>query len=375
MVFGEIRDTVSLAGRVYDIEVDDVQRAFWVAYRASITYYPWYNEQVGKSVGGLLRFQSLAATGSEVSRGGSVIDIALSTQCAGSGRCLVACWHYFYWNEVHVVGNEPRYASGGYRVFGADGEAMSSHGVKAVSAPGGQASLGIRVPAPMADLTGDGVPEIVFSYSASQWRPGTPSIRHDSTQIVTVGNDVPLWELGRSAHSSVWQVDADGLPDVLLHGRTETIGYQGYTGLPLFVLATQRNLHPVTTGALKAGGGQRGVLLSLDTLLVYHFDFGTLATRRFTPTLFTLHPNYPNPFNPSTTVSYTLHFASYVKLTVFDVLGRRIRILEDNTQASGDYSVDWDGTDQSGQQVASGVYFIRLTASNQTETRKAVLVR
>ena len=77
------------------------------------------------------------------------------------------------------------------------------------------------------------------------------------------------------------------------------------------------------------------------------------------PTSFALKQNYPNPFNPRTTISYDIPTASYVNLRIFDVLGREIATLVDGEQQAGIYSVPFDGV-----QVASGVYYYRLTVSD-----------
>ncbi len=93
------------------------------------------------------------------------------------------------------------------------------------------------------------------------------------------------------------------------------------------------------------------------------------------PEVFELGQNYPNPFNPITAIRYSLHRPSLVNITVFNVLGQEVKTLEQGMQAAGSYETTWDGTDQAGQTVASGVYFYRITAGNYTETRKMVLLK
>jgi hypothetical protein len=88
-----------------------------------------------------------------------------------------------------------------------------------------------------------------------------------------------------------------------------------------------------------------------------------------------LHANHPNPFNPSTTIGYTLAAAERVRLTVFDTAGRRVRLLVDATESTGPHSVEFDGRDDAGSGLASGVYFYRLEAGNVTRTRKMVLLK
>ena len=78
----------------------------------------------------------------------------------------------------------------------------------------------------------------------------------------------------------------------------------------------------------------------------------------------------PNPFNPSTTIRYTLPKSSEVTLTIYDLLGREITTLVNKTQTPGEYSVLWNG-----QGHPSGIYICHLQAGNFTETRKLVLQR
>jgi hypothetical protein len=86
--------------------------------------------------------------------------------------------------------------------------------------------------------------------------------------------------------------------------------------------------------------------------------------------------NYPNPFNPVTTIRYTLPAASSVTLAVYDVAGRLVRTLvKDSMRPAGVCETQWNGTDANGHAVASGVYFYKLTAGTETLTRKAVILK
>ena len=87
------------------------------------------------------------------------------------------------------------------------------------------------------------------------------------------------------------------------------------------------------------------------------------------PTAFGLADNYPNPFNPSTTIGYALSAESAVRLEVFNIAGQRVRVLLDTHQPAGHYTVEWDTRDAQGQAVASGVYFYRLQASIDAAAR------
>ena len=83
-----------------------------------------------------------------------------------------------------------------------------------------------------------------------------------------------------------------------------------------------------------------------------------------------LDQNYPNPFNPVTVISYVLDKSGYVRLEVFDLLGRRVAVLADNQMPAGRHRATFNGSG-----LSSGVYLYRLSAGGYVETRKMVLVK
>jgi hypothetical protein len=89
----------------------------------------------------------------------------------------------------------------------------------------------------------------------------------------------------------------------------------------------------------------------------------------------TLYQNSPNPFNPTTTMSFTLPELVSVTLSIYDVEGRRVRTLVEETMKEGYHERIWDGTDANGTSVGSGVYFYRIRAGNRTITKKMVLLK
>lgn len=88
-----------------------------------------------------------------------------------------------------------------------------------------------------------------------------------------------------------------------------------------------------------------------------------------------LFQNYPNPFNPVTTISYQLPEPSVVRLTIYNLLGQKIRTLVQKHQPAGTYSAQWDGRDEQGRTSGSGIFFYRLQAGKYMETRKMMLMR
>lgn len=97
---------------------------------------------------------------------------------------------------------------------------------------------------------------------------------------------------------------------------------------------------------------------------------GGMTTPSGAPLTYSLAQNYPNPFNPRTHVQFTVAGIQFVVLKVYDVLGREVATLVNETKQPGEYSVDWDAGNQ-----PSGVYYYRMTAGSFVETRKLVLIR
>lgn len=98
-------------------------------------------------------------------------------------------------------------------------------------------------------------------------------------------------------------------------------------------------------------------------------------TNSAAPPRFALRQNYPNPFNPQTTIEYAISGSARVRVSIYDVGGRRILTLVDEEQRAGAHVARWDGRDEQGQPVASGVYFCQLVAGQQSASMKLVLLR
>ena len=98
-------------------------------------------------------------------------------------------------------------------------------------------------------------------------------------------------------------------------------------------------------------------------------------TFRNIPDEFALLQNVPNPFNPVTSIQFRLPEQSQVTLNVFDILGRKVRTLVNESKESGTYSVLWNGTTDSGESVGSGVYIYELTTPQFTSARKMIIIK
>ena len=93
------------------------------------------------------------------------------------------------------------------------------------------------------------------------------------------------------------------------------------------------------------------------------------------PTGFSLSNNYPNPFNPTTTIKYSVPSSENVRLVVYNMLGEEVKTLVNSEQGMGSYTVTWDGTSNMGSKVASGMYIYRLTAGKLVQSKKMILMK
>ncbi len=136
------------------------------------------------------------------------------------------------------------------------------------------------------------------------------------------------------------------------------------------------NIHVFYTNDKDAGGipqeegsatenPMRYMTYSADALLTTGIDEETNL-----PTSFALNQNYPNPFNATTTISFNLNVASNVTIDIYDITGAKVTTLMNEDLAAGEHHVNWDASD-----VASGVYYYKLTADGISETKQAVLIK
>ncbi len=122
-------------------------------------------------------------------------------------------------------------------------------------------------------------------------------------------------------------------------------------------------------------GGNDLADLAINVERAHSFDAVSANELIAKPESYALNPNYPNPFNPTTTISYALPEQSQVKMTVFDIRGQEILTLQDDVKPPGNYEVHWNGVDDSGNPASTGVYFCRLDADGFNQTIKMVLLR
>ena len=143
-------------------------------------------------------------------------------------------------------------------------------------------------------------------------------------------------------------------------------------------------LYDIGRAKVAAGGGEilsiattGGGKVRLESVEAAAFDGGALSvdlSAKVVPSAFTLHQNYPNPFNPATSFAIDFPTATDYTLTIYNITGQVVRSYNGHTQA-GKLTLHWDGTNEAGLSVASGVYFYRVDAGKFSAVRKMVLMK
>ena len=112
----------------------------------------------------------------------------------------------------------------------------------------------------------------------------------------------------------------------------------------------------------------------MDLLEVTKVPVG-VTQKDFQPASYNLFQNYPNPFNPSTVISYSIPKSSNVTLKIYDVLGREVKTLVSTEQVNGLHSIQWNGDNNYGSRVSSGIYLYRIEAGDFIQTKKMLLIK
>ena len=113
----------------------------------------------------------------------------------------------------------------------------------------------------------------------------------------------------------------------------------------------------------------------LTTRAIYQLSKSKNELLVVLPNEYSLKRPFPNPFNPTTTLSFDLPEAAPVTLQIYDILGRKVWEYEQNSFNTGSYEIVWDGSNNYGQQVAAGVYIIRMTTPEFSSQQKVVYLK
>ncbi len=158
-------------------------------------------------------------------------------------------------------------------------------------------------------------------------------------------------------------------------GENRTLALTGLDQIPdgmqaWLIFNDENRVSPVEGGEIILKNETRGAELVIGTE-----DYLTHRLGDLLPMDFALHQNYPNPFNPTTTIRFDLPNEAFVRLDVYNILGRKVKTLIDQPMQPGYHSVDWDGSDNAGHTIASGIYFYRLAAGDKVDKKKMVLLK
>jgi sulfatase-modifying factor enzyme 1/flagellar hook capping protein FlgD/two component regulator with propeller domain len=132
------------------------------------------------------------------------------------------------------------------------------------------------------------------------------------------------------------------------------------------------------TGKIFDGEGEISLLSAeFEKDVAVNLEAAVLSPKTVLPKAFSLAQNAPNPFNPSTTIAFSIPEGKSVKvvLEIFNIRGQLVQNLVDEVREAGTYSVVWDGTNKTGRKISSGVYFYRLRAGKFVQTRKMVVLK
>ena len=162
-------------------------------------------------------------------------------------------------------------------------------------------------------------------------------------------------------------------------GRSGTVSYDPLTRTATFT--PDQLFDPGETVQVQLVNGIAN-LWGVDMTSNYHWSFEiTTSTGVETPqpgavpSEFALLQNYPNPFNAETQIRFSIPSSGQVDLNIYNMLGQSVRVLVDENLPAGEHQALWNGTDQQGRNLASGVYFYRLEVGGMHEVRRMVLLR
>jgi len=186
------------------------------------------------------------------------------------------------------------------------------------------------------DVDGDGVKEIFLNNGTLVF-----CFKYSSQRNYYLDFIIDTWDYSQYQYdgTDVADLDSDGIPEFIMQKHTNP----GYHYKSIFL---KRN-------KISAVEGEENSL----------------------PEEFSLYQNYPNPFNPSTTIRFSLPQEAMVNIRVYNIVGKEITQLLNETRISGEYEIIWNGKDSNGNEMPSGIYFITMKAGNFQSTIKSVLIK
>jgi len=224
----------------------------------------------------------------------------------------------------------------------------------------------------VADYNDENIAYVTFS--GLKWTDPQPHIFRTADQGQTwsdISSNLP------DAPINAFAVDPYR-PNVLFIGTDLGAYYSIDTGQSWQYLSS--NLPMVSVYDMKIHETEYYLALGTHARSMYKLDLSSItgidiSERENLERSFQLMQNYPNPFNPVTTIPYKLAKPARIKIAIYNTLGQEIRTLVNEEQAAGDYQITWNGTDNQGLSVASGIYIYRLTTDNFSEEKRLTFVK
>ncbi|HQQ68383.1 MAG TPA: T9SS type A sorting domain-containing protein, partial [Candidatus Cloacimonadota bacterium] len=200
------------------------------------------------------------------------------------------------------------------------------------------------------------VPEIYISVSPNNGDDWSEPIILNSVETLEFAGIKPMWVY--PADKVLYVGEEDG-------HKVGKIGMMFYNDYTWGANAISPPAHPTNDG---------GEVMFMELQITFPIA-GSNANGTAPAVTKMLNPNFPNPFNPETTISFDMPKAGNARLDVYNVKGQLVKTLFNGTAPYGKTSKVWNGTDNSGRAVTSGVYFYRLSTDNGNETRKMMLMK
>lgn len=229
------------------------------------------------------------------------------------------------------------------------------------------------------DIDGDGLVDIVVTTGGPYYG--------DGNNVVWYENNHPAWtkhiidtDLNKANIVAVTDVDGDGTMDVIANGfgAYDVVWYENNhpTWTKHFI---DTNLEGPRVFFITDVDGDniKDLIVPAMSNLVWYKN-PTLGVEDVTssiPTEFELYQSYPNPFNPTTTIHYILPKESVVTITIYDMLGKAINRIISQKLPSGKHSIRWNGDDNNGNLVGTGIYFYQIQAGDYVNTKKMLLMK
>ncbi len=204
--------------------------------------------------------------------------------------------------------------------------------------------------------------------STNDWKirlvyyPNSNSVTTLASEMTLTYTSLGVWENDADVqYSDSWAFYQKGYKTIFLEEKTNTPHY--HTQLDRIQYC---NI-PYTVEMIKVS----------CAMLMYENGTSTVNTgdKTFSTDKFNLYQNYPNPFNPTTSIGYNLSENSTVTLIIYNTLGQEVRTLLNENQTKGEHVIQWDGKDNQGHNISSGIYLYRLKAGSFTKSLKMTYIR